>query len=354
MPLNCSQFDSADFSKFVIISVGDIETLEDHKLTRYRNKGTTLAISLPLFTLDQPWKSKNTSSLIAEIETSLIRIGHKFEVTEIDAHFQTHRLSRLIGKWHGWRHFSRRAAKRAGGMAIDGSVLGETLEVLGDSMPRYAAWLFQETRDHNAKSILEIGAGTGTMTNLYSEGSFVVALEPSADARAKLNSKFSTNPHVKVAKDLIEASKEAPFDQIVLINVLEHVEHDVGLLREARQLLSENGVMTVLSPAHNCLYSDFDATIGHVRRYTRKTLYETLAMAGFDEINSRYFNPLGAVLWLFVNRFFGRTKAENNEAFLYDNIIVPVGKVIGKAPLTFFGQSVIAFARNHSIVNSNP
>ena len=61
---------------------------------------------------------------------------------------------------------------------------------------------------------------------------------------------------------------EGPFDLVLLLDVIEHVEDDeafVGL--EVVPLLAEGGTAVVSVPAHPGLYSDHDRMLGHHRRY---------------------------------------------------------------------------------------
>jgi SAM-dependent methyltransferase len=346
-PFFRSILESASASDFVAICLFNIGAIHQNEILKFTAGGRTVGLALPLRLLDQPWRSSHPVSLLEEIETAILRLGYQFREIGVSRDASGSAWRRIVGKWHGWRHFSSRTASRAGGIAIEGSVLEETLEVLGDSMPRYAKWIYQQTVNPTAKSILEIGAGTGTMTGLLSFNATVVAVEPADDAREKLLTKCSNNEKVTVVENLGDAEAYAPFDQIVLINVLEHVEHDVALLREARRLLAIDGVLTVLSPAHNVLYSNFDAEIGHVRRYTRRTIRETFNLAGFEHVETRYFNMIGAALWLLVNRLLGKSAANESQTRLYDQVIVPVSAILDRVKLRLFGQSVIASSRNH-------
>jgi hypothetical protein len=114
------------------------------------------------------------------------------------------------------------------------------------------------------------------------------------------------------------------------------------LLREIKLLLNPGGTLTVLSPAHNMLYSKFDASIGHVRRYTRSTIKSTFQIAGYDNVESHYFNSLGAILWLIINRLLSMTSANSNQTSIYDRVIVPISAKIDDLGIRPFGQSVIA------------
>ncbi len=65
-----------------------------------------------------------------------------------------------------------------------------------------------------------------------------------------------------------EIQGDPRFDIIYYIDVLEHIEDDAAELRAASRLLARGGRLVVLAPAFPCLYSRFDRSIGHFRRYT--------------------------------------------------------------------------------------
>src|SRR5262249_37896582 len=61
----------------------------------------------------------------------------------------------------------------------------------------------------------------------------------------------------------------ASIDCAVLMDVLEHVDDDVGLLRAVGRILTAAGEAVVTVPAHAFLWSDHDVFLGHRRRYNR-------------------------------------------------------------------------------------
>ena len=317
-----------------------------HAVASKSNFKGVYGLVLPAHLLDQAWRSHSSEAFLIEIYRSLSRLGHDFVHDSGGLDLDVGFMSVVTGRWNGWRNFSKRARFRAAGEAISGSVLSETLEVLGTSMPRYARWLKRETISPESKRVLEIGAGTGTMTVLFAESAEVVAFEPSESARSALVTNTREFTGVSAVSSMEEAAKLGPYDEVMLINVLEHVEHDTALLRQARQLLVKGGRVTVLSPAHNMLFSDFDASIGHVRRYTRSSLEKTFKASGYAVVESRYSNAIGAVLWFLVNRVAGKSEANSKQTELYDNMVVPIGELVNRLRFRPFGQSVIAHGRD--------
>src|SRR5581483_8436423 len=67
-------------------------------------------------------------------------------------------------------------------------------------------------------------------------------------------------------------SERAAFDTILDIDVLEHIREDRAQVETAAALVRPGGYIVILSPAHHWLYSEFDRSIGHVRRYAKSEL----------------------------------------------------------------------------------
>jgi hypothetical protein len=76
-----------------------------------------------------------------------------------------------------------------------------------------------------------------------------------------------------------------PFELMLFLDVLEHVEDDLQLLGElTRDRLAPGGVALVSVPSYPALFSAHDRALGHVRRYRRQELMQLLANAGLEVI----------------------------------------------------------------------
>ena len=62
------------------------------------------------------------------------------------------------------------------------------------------------------------------------------------------------------------------FGFVYTSNVLEHIQHDVSVLTDIKNKMSVNGKLAIYVPALPILFSDFDTSIGHFRRYSKKEL----------------------------------------------------------------------------------
>src|SRR6185312_7274103 len=109
----------------------------------------------------------------------------------------------------------------------------------------------------------------------------VTATDLSTRCVDELTVRFAAYDDVEVLRanvaDLGTANRT--FDCIVLVNVLEHIEDDIGALVDLRELLEPGGRLCVFVPAFEGLYSDFDRRIGHRRRYRRSQLVSTFDRA---------------------------------------------------------------------------
>jgi SAM-dependent methyltransferase len=101
-------------------------------------------------------------------------------------------------------------------------------------------------------------------------------------------------------------------DVIVCLNVLEHIEDDILVIREFSRILKySGGVACIVVPYGRDLYDYYDKTCMHVRRYGKGELSEKLENEGFEIIYHNYLNSLLYVPFYFkkkLNRIIYRNK----------------------------------------------
>jgi SAM-dependent methyltransferase len=138
--------------------------------------------------------------------------------------------------------------------------------------------------------LVELGCGTGNVLEALGEFGEAVGVETNetlvAAARAAgLDVRRGALPH-----DLPVAPGWA--DVVLLLDVIEHLDDDVGALRAARTLLRDGGTLVVTVPAYAWLWSGHDVALGHRRRYTARGLGVTVERAGFVVRRASYFNTV--------------------------------------------------------------
>ena len=99
--------------------------------------------------------------------------------------------------------------------------------------------------------LLDVGCGTGWITNIYHKHGFnVTGLEPSK-TRAE---HARINYNIEIISDYIENIEvEKQFDLVIMRHVIEHFSDPFNIILKAKELLTVNGLMLVVVPNINCL-----------------------------------------------------------------------------------------------------
>ncbi|MFB3789385.1 MAG: class I SAM-dependent methyltransferase [bacterium] len=138
-------------------------------------------------------------------------------------------------------------------------------------------------------SILDYGCGTGGLTMALAPFGDVTGVDESEQAIALCHKRGMSNIQ-RIASP--QELPSAAFDWITSFDVLEHVEDDVGLLREFRRVLKPGGRLLLTVPALAILWGGEDEVSHHIRRYTKGELLHKLHEADFEVLKSSYFNTL--------------------------------------------------------------
>ncbi len=166
-----------------------------------------------------------------------------------------------------------------------------------NKLERYSRWIYHMYAKHIGKNVLDVGGGIGTAISFYIQNvERVISTELFDNQVDIMNKRFSKIPYFKAIKADItkdDFSEYAPFDTIILVNVLEHIEDDIQLLINIKGLLTDNGKIIICVPATNRLYCYMDKNVGHYRRYNKGELRIKAEKAGLDVIENKYMNFMG-------------------------------------------------------------
>ena len=225
------------------------------------------------------------------------------------------------------------------------ATLASTLDSLDDAV-NYRNWIVDLAADALAGPVLEVGAGHGTFTDTLARFGDVTAVEPGAYAAGLLAARYEADERISTVHGVVaDVGTEPVFGSAVMINVLEHIDDDHGVLVDIVERLRPGGSLVVWVPAFQLLYSPFDARLGHVRRYRRRELEADVRAAGFDVVDSRYVNLPGWFSWLLLVRLLRHEPMSPSTIRLFDRWIVPVVRWVETHVRVPFGQSVFLIAR---------
>jgi SAM-dependent methyltransferase len=147
--------------------------------------------------------------------------------------------------------------------------------------------------------LVDVGCGAGGMVPYVAEFGYAIGIDPSPEViefarRNGIQARLGSLP-----ADVSRAGEE-PFDVVLLLDVLEHIDDDGSALRGLHAVLRPGGVLLLTVPAFQFLWSKHDVVNEHRRRYTRAALAQRLRQAGFAVEKISYFNtvlfpPIAAV-----------------------------------------------------------
>jgi SAM-dependent methyltransferase len=212
---------------------------------------------------------------------------------------------------------------------------------------KYHDYQFRLIAPHCGRSVLEIGAGTGALSSRFGERGRRVVTDVDPEAVEHLTQRFAEQPDVEVRALNLAAGETLtdPVDAAIAVNVLEHIDDDVGALRTLARSVRPDGTLVVWVPGYDWLYGDFDRKVGHVRRYTPDLLRDTARRAGLTVTSCRPVNLLGALAWWAAVRKGGTGSPRPRVVHLYDRVIVPFTRAIERFWTPPFGQSILCVAR---------
>lgn len=212
----------------------------------------------------------------------------------------------------------------------------------------YHRWIASRFRPALGARVVEVGAGIGTFSALLRAEPGVRELtlvEPASNNAARLRQRFAGDGGVRVHHgDLASLPAGARAETIVLVNVLEHVEDDARLLREARSRLAPGGALALFVPALPVLFGTMDEAFEHHRRYTRGGLTDLLRGAGFAAPRVRYVNLPGIVPWFVAGRVLRSRGLDARAVSLYDRWVVPWLFALEDRLPPPLGQNLLALA----------
>ena len=130
---------------------------------------------------------------------------------------------------------------------------------------KYYDWVLSNFGAFVGERIWDASAGIGIIVDrlLASGAQFVLASELTDQNLESLHEKYNSNPKVKVSKcDLLTSDsqefKSQKIDTIINLDVLEHIEDDLTVLKNFHDVLVPGGNLLIKVPSHPWLFGTID------------------------------------------------------------------------------------------------
>jgi len=213
----------------------------------------------------------------------------------------------------------------------------------------YDQWLFDEFRRYLGQRIIEIGIGHGHQLHYMTDRELVVGIDTSSESVEYVRRQFQEFSNVDVIEasiideDVLFLGKHG-FDTALSVNVFEHIENHRLALAHTYQLLIPKGVFILIVPAHQWLFGTIDEAIGHFRRYSKNIIKSEMKRVGFEILELKYVNILGAIAWGVNSRILRQRVPPPGQLRLL-NVIIPALRLIEKVIPVPFGVSLLCIAQ---------
>jgi Methyltransferase domain len=230
-------------------------------------------------------------------------------------------------------------------MATNRAYVGQELTIFAHAI-NWKKYYTSIIQPYFGKRVVEVGAGIGATTAVMCNGTQKewICLEPDATLRTEIDRLISDGKLPTCCQTrggfVSDLLPTALADTIIYIDVLEHIENDRTELETAADRLSSGGHLIVLSPAFNFLYSPFDKSIGHYRRYDRKMLC-ALTPSNCRVKKIIYLDSVGMATSV-VNRFLlSQAMPTVAQIKFWDTYLIPISRSVDRVLGYRFGRSLL-------------
>jgi SAM-dependent methyltransferase len=154
-----------------------------------------------------------------------------------------------------------------------------------------------QAKNSKPLKILDLGCGAGLNLKKMEKYGYPVGLDYYKNALIFSKSRGISNL-VRASGDKLPF-KEGMFDVVCALDVLEHIEDDIAVMKDLCRIMVPTGYFILTVPAFQALWSMHDVAAHHMRRYSRLELLEKLEKCGFEVSKCTYWNfHLFPLVWM--------------------------------------------------------
>jgi len=213
-----------------------------------------------------------------------------------------------------------------------------------DNAKNFRKYQLQLIKKYLRNNLLEVGPGKGGFVEIYKKFvKKILLIEPDKKLYKFLKNKIKDKKIIVKNKTIDKINKK--FDVIIYFDVIEHIKNDLNEINKAKKRLSKNGFLIINVPAHQYFYNNFDKSVGHVKRYSKKDFKIIEKKTGLKIDKLSYYDSIGFV-FLVLNKVFNLSSKNLNHKIKFWNSLIPFSKIIDFLTFNIFGKSLLCVFKN--------
>lgn len=138
--------------------------------------------------------------------------------------------------------------------------------------------------------ILDLGCGTGMIMKDLKPFGEIWGVDNSNDAIQYCRDKKAGDFLIRANLEKKLPFEKNIFDVVICLDVLEHIKNENLVLSEMKRILKGKGIILVTVPAYPKLFSYWDRTVGHYRRYNINHLKDIFKRNNLKIEKMSYYN----------------------------------------------------------------
>jgi SAM-dependent methyltransferase len=213
-------------------------------------------------------------------------------------------------------------------------------------------WMYERIMPFAKGNILEIGSGSGSISNIFIRNGIPIVLTDSDTYYCRrLRKKFEQECMVKDIRQLslfhstfeeIYGDLLGRFDMVFALNVVEHVALNKAAIANVKKLLASGGYLILSQPAYTALYNELNQGLNRWHKHNKLSI-KKLLNNDFEIVKMRYFNLVGLVMRFLSSSSLGFNMINSERQNEY-NKVVPLFQIEDLA-FKQIGLSVITVAQ---------